>query len=63
VENKIKESEFLTKQTVEGLRVTIKSTIELSNYLLDRGFHYVLSNKMNQDKLEVIILLKLILLC
>lgn len=61
MENKIKESEFLTKQTVEGLRVTIKSTIELSNYLLDRGFHYVLSSKMNQDKLEVIILLKLIL--
>lgn len=35
-------SEFLTKQTVIGLRVTIKSTIELSSYLLDRGFHYVL---------------------
>lgn len=55
MEKKINESEFLTKQTVEGLRVTIKSTIELSKYLLDIGFDYVLSNKMNQDKLEVII--------
>ncbi|KAF0684835.1 MADF domain-containing protein, partial [Aphis craccivora] len=54
LKKKINESEFLTKQTVEGLRVSIKSTIELSNYLLDIGFHYVLSNKMNQDKLEVI---------
>lgn len=52
--NKIKESEFLTKQTVEGLRVTIKSTIDLSKYLLEKiEFHYVLTNKMNQDKLEV----------
>jgi len=35
VNNKIKESEFLTKQTAEGLRVTIKSTLDLSKYLLD----------------------------
>ncbi|CAH1731422.1 unnamed protein product [Aphis gossypii] len=52
VNNKIKESEFLTKQTAEGLRVTIKSTLDLSKYLLDTGFHYVLTYKMNQDKLE-----------
>lgn len=52
--NKINESDFLTKQTAEGLRVTIQSTIDLSTYLLDIGFHYVLTNKMNQDKLEVL---------
>ncbi|CAI6359121.1 unnamed protein product [Macrosiphum euphorbiae] len=51
--NKINESDFLTKQTAEGLRVTIQSTIDLTTYLLDIGFHYVLTNKMNQDKLEI----------
>jgi len=54
--NKIKESDFLTKQTAEGLRVSINSTLDLSKYLLDIGFHYVLTYKMNQDKLEVLII-------
>lgn len=54
LEGKIKEEEFLTSNTAEGLRVTISSTIELSKYLLnDCGFHYILTNKMNQDTLEV----------
>lgn len=57
--NKINESDFLTKQTAEGLRVTIQSTIDLTKYLLDIGFYYVLTNKMNQDKLEVLILIYL----
>ncbi|KAF0721309.1 Uncharacterized protein FWK35_00027338, partial [Aphis craccivora] len=53
VNKKIEEHNFLTKQTAEGLRVTIKSTMELSKYFLEEiGFKYVLSNKMNQDKLE-----------
>ena len=52
--NIIKEDEFLTKQTAEGLRVTLKSTIDLVNYLLnDCGFAYVLTSKLNQDCLEV----------
>lgn len=47
-------NEFLTQQTAEGLRVTINSTIELSKYLLDEcNFSFVLTAKMNQDKLEV----------
>ncbi|CAH1731085.1 unnamed protein product [Aphis gossypii] len=54
LDQKIMESEFLTKQTADGLRVTMKSTIELAKYLLQSGFRYVLSNKMNQDRLEVI---------
>lgn len=50
----IKDNEFLTHQTSEGLRVTIKSTIELSQYLLNVcKFAYVLTAKMNQDNLEV----------
>jgi len=40
----------------QGLRVSIKSITELSNYLLDKvKFKYALTNKMNQDQLEVII--------
>ena len=54
IDKKISESQFLTNQTSEGLRVAIKSTIELTNQLLEDGFHYVQTNKMNQDKLEVI---------
>lgn len=54
IEGSIKENEFLTPNTAQGLRVTLKSTIDLCNYLLnDCGFHYVLTNKMNQDTLEV----------
>jgi len=49
-----KEEEFLTKHTAEGLRVTLQSTIDLVNYLLnDWGFAYVLTSKLNQDCLEV----------
>jgi len=34
VSGKIGPEEFLTNQTVQGLRVTISSTIDLSSYLL-----------------------------
>lgn len=56
VTNKIiPEEEFLTRSTSEGLRVTMTSTLELTQYLLnDCGFQYVLTNKYNQDCLEVI---------
>jgi len=44
----------LTQSTADGLRVTIKSMLELSKYLLEKcGFKYVLTYKMNQDRLEV----------
>jgi len=47
VKNKlIPEEEYLTKNTAEGLRVTIRSSIELSTYLLKEcGFKYVLSHR------------------
>lgn len=45
---------FLTRQTAEGLRVTLKSTLELIDYLTkDCGFPYVLTGRINQDCLEV----------
>lgn len=50
----ISDDEFLTRSTAEGLRVTLQSTMDLSKYLLnDCGYHYVLSNKFNQDQIEV----------
>lgn len=50
----IQEKEFLTKNTAESLRITLKSTIDLVTYLLNNcGFNYVLTSKLNQDALEV----------
>jgi len=58
INGKITSNEFLTKSTSEGLRVSIKLTIELSNYLLDEvKLKYVLTNRMNQDRIEVIFLI------
>jgi len=55
--NLILESEFLTRTTADGLKITIQSTIDLVNDLLnDYGFIYVLTAKLNQDRLEVILL-------
>lgn len=50
----IEENEFLTRSTFDGLKITITSTIELANYLLNEcGFLYVLSSLFNQDSLEI----------
>jgi len=44
----------LTKATADGLKITLKSTIDLTNYLLENcGFDNVLTGKLNQDNLEV----------
>ncbi|KAH7979127.1 hypothetical protein HPB49_008289 [Dermacentor silvarum] len=44
---------FLTPLTAEGLRVSILSTLDLSEYLLTEcGFKYALTAKFNQDPLE-----------
>lgn len=54
INKQIEENQFLTSSTPEGLRVTISSTLELSEYLLHKcNFRYILTNKMNQDPLEV----------
>lgn len=54
IDGKIKKSEFLTSSTACGLRVTIQSTLDLSNYLNSSwNFKYLLTGKINQDKLEV----------
>lgn len=54
--NFISEEKFLTKNTAEGLRITIQSSIDIINYLHMCGFDYVLTSKIKQDCVEVSIL-------
>lgn len=44
---------FLSKTTMDGLRVTILSTIALVDQLFSLGYLYVLTGKFNQDCIEV----------
>ncbi|KAH7982375.1 hypothetical protein HPB52_004289 [Rhipicephalus sanguineus] len=44
---------FASQQTTQSLRVTLMSTLEVIEFLLDEGAHYVLTAKLNQDPLEV----------
>ncbi|KAL4084330.1 hypothetical protein QTP88_028154 [Uroleucon formosanum] len=54
VPNKIITPEqFLTKETAEGLRKTLHSTVDLIEYPHSVGFDYVLTSKANQDKIEL----------
>jgi len=47
-------TQFLTQMTSDGLKITLKSTIDLVEYLLNEcNFAYVLTAKFNQDCLEV----------
>lgn len=48
---------FASQQTTQSLRVTLMSTLEIIEFLLDQGAHYVLTAKLNQDPLEVSVLL------
>jgi hypothetical protein len=44
---------FASSLTLSTLRVSILSTIDLVDELLDMGFEYVLTGKFNQDCIEV----------
>lgn len=44
---------FASQLTTESLRVTLMSTLDIINYLFDKGAYYVLTAKLNQDPLEV----------
>lgn len=44
----------MTQATADGLKITIKSTIDIVDYLLNKcNFKYILTAKLNQDCLEV----------
>lgn len=52
--NYIGKDDFLTSNTADGLKITLKSTLDAVNYLLyEKNFAYVLTSKFNQDCLEV----------
>lgn len=52
--NDIEKNDFLTSNTADGLKITLKSTLDAVNYLLyEKKFAYVLTSKFNQDCLEV----------
>lgn len=52
-DNTISPDMYFTQSTAQGLRVTLKSTIDLSVYLLTKcNFDYVLTCKFNQDAIE-----------
>ncbi|KAH7984141.1 hypothetical protein HPB52_017405 [Rhipicephalus sanguineus] len=44
---------FASQQTSQYPRVTLMSTLEVIEFLLDEAAHYVLTAKLNQDPLEV----------
>lgn len=48
-----KQKLFLSRQTSQGLRVSLKSTFDLATILLSEGFSYVLTGKFCQDPLEM----------
>lgn len=53
-EGSIKSEEFLTVDTARGLRLSLRSTMDLCTSLIsDYKFEYLLSGKVNQDNLEV----------
>ena len=44
---------FISRQTMEGLRITVYSVVECVKYLLASGMDYVLTEKFTQDLLEL----------
>ena len=47
-----KENNFASQRTLESLRVTVQSTLEVTEYLWKNGLKYVLTAKLNQDPIE-----------
>lgn len=47
------ETPFVSDTTLGALRMTILSVIDVSNHLLEIGYEFVLTEKLNQDCVEV----------
>ena len=43
---------FISWQTYEGIKITVRSTIEIVKYLLSKGVPYVLTERLCQHPLE-----------
>ena len=48
-----KERMFISRQTMEGLKITVYSMIQCTKFLLQSGMSYVLTEKFCQDFLEL----------
>lgn len=50
----LQSEKFLTENTYVGLRVTLQSTLEILNYIVQKcNFRYLMASRLNQDNLEV----------
>ena len=49
---KTKEKMFISRQTIEGIKITVFSMIECMKYLLQSGMRYVLTEIFCQDLVE-----------
>ena len=47
-----KDKQFISKQTRDGLKITVSSVIECTRFLLNLGMKYVLTEKCCQDSLK-----------
>lgn len=51
---KEKKYDFITENSFYGLKVSLKATLEICEYLVrDCGFSYLMTSHLNQDALEV----------
>ena len=54
IRNEISKDEMLSMDTINSLRLSLQSTIDMCTYLTENfSFQYLLSGKVNQDNLEV----------
>lgn len=45
---------FITEQTCYGLKISLKATLEICSFLIDKcGFEYLMTSRLNQDNLDV----------
>ena len=49
---------FLSQQTYEGLKISAYSYVEAIQFLLSKGFQYVLPERFMQDVLEDVLVIK-----
>ena len=52
-EEKEKEKMFISRQTMEGIKITVHSVVECVKFLLSCGMEYVLTERFTQDLLEL----------
>ena len=54
----VRQKMFLSQQTHEGLKISAYSHVEVFQFLLSKGFQYVLPERFMQDVLEDVLVIK-----